>query len=172
MKVAQTVAAAIEARGLRKQYGDGKVAVAGLDLTVREGEIYGLLGPNGAGKSTTIQILTTLLAPTSGRALVFGKDVVREQGAVRRLIGVALQETGVDPLLTGWEALTLQARLFGRSSRESVARAKRLCETLELEDFVDRRIATYSGGMRRRLDLVPFPKSSFPWRSVGAITRA
>lgn len=144
---------AVTAEGLGKRYADGKEALDGIDLAVSEGEIFGLLGPNGAGKSTAIQILTTLLAPTLGEARVFGQDVVRQQEAVRRSIGVALQETGVDPLLTGVEALELQARLYGASRAEASHRARELSESLQLEDFADRRIAAYSGGMRRRLDL-------------------
>ena len=144
---------ALAARALGKRYGDGKVALDAVDLRVEPGEIFGLLGPNGAGKSTAIQILTTLLAPTTGQARIFGRDVVREQDAVRRDIGVALQETGVDPLLTGLEAIELQARLYGASRVEARARASQLGRTLELEGFLRRRVATYSGGMRRRLDL-------------------
>jgi len=144
---------AVTAQGLRKRYADGKEALGGIDLAVSPGEIYGLLGPNGAGKSTAIQILTTLLVPTAGEARVYGRDVVRSQELVRRDIGVALQETGVDPLLTGVEALELQGRLYGASRMEAAHRARDLSERLELEDFAHRRIAAYSGGMRRRLDL-------------------
>ncbi len=144
---------AVTAAGLRKRYADGTVALDGIGLAVSEGEIFGLLGPNGAGKSTALQILTTLLIPTAGQAQVFGLDVVRCQAAVRRVIGVALQETGVDPLLTGVEALELQARLHGARRAEALCRARELSERLPLEGFANRRIAGYSGGMRRRLDL-------------------
>ncbi len=144
---------ALAAQGLRKRYGDGAEALCGVDFAVREGEIYGLLGPNGAGKSTAVQILTTLLLPTDGSAQVFGRDIVRDQDAVRRSIGVALQETGVDPLLTGSEALELQGRLYGATRRAARERAHELSGMLQLEDFAHRRIANYSGGMRRRLDL-------------------
>jgi ABC-2 type transport system ATP-binding protein len=144
---------AVAAQGLRKRYADGKEALDGLDLAVSAGEIFGLLGPNGAGKTTAIQILTTLLTPTAGEARVFGQDVVRCQEAVRRAIGVALQASGVDPLLTGVEALELQSRLYGASRAEAVRRARELSDSLHLEDFAHRRIAVYSGGMRRRLDL-------------------
>ena len=144
---------ALSAKGLRKRYGDGAEALCGVDFAVRKGEIYGLLGPNGAGKSTAVQILTTLLLPTDGTAQVFGRDIVRDQDAVRRSIGVALQDTGVDPLLTGFEALELQSRLYGATRRAARERAHELSSMLQLENFAHRRIANYSGGMRRRLDL-------------------
>jgi len=154
-----TPALAVQADGLLKRYagasGDtsGQLALAGVSLAVRAGEIYGLLGPNGAGKSTAIQVLTTLLAPTAGFARIFGHDLVEEQGAVRHLIGVALQETGVDPLLTGREALYLQARLYGASRAAARQRTQELAEQFDLTPFLSRRIGQYSGGMRRRLDL-------------------
>jgi len=144
---------AVFTQGLCKRYNDGKEALSGVNLAVEEGEIYGLLGANGAGKSTAVQILTTLLLPTAGAAKVFGQDVVRSQQAVRRAIGVALQDTGVDPLLTGLEALELQGRLYGASQGGARQRARQLSELLQLEGFVHRRIANYSGGIRRRLDL-------------------
>lgn len=144
---------AIEAEGLQKRYRDGKVALQGIDLRVPAGAIFGLLGPNGAGKSTAIAVLTTLLLPSGGTARIGGQDVVHQQDTVRRTIGVALQDTGVDPLLSGWEALTLQARLYGADGGEARARTRALVERFQLADFAERRIATYSGGMRRRLDL-------------------
>jgi len=144
---------AVAAQRLCKRYDDGKEALSGIDFAVKEGEIYGLLGANGAGKSTAVQILTTLLLPTAGSAKVFGHDVVRDQQAVRRAIGVALQDTGVDPLLTGFEALELQGRLYGVSQGGARQRARELSELLQLEEFARRRIANYSGGIRRRLDL-------------------
>jgi ABC-2 type transport system ATP-binding protein len=148
--------AAIETQGLVKHYEgrDGTVeAVRGVDLSVREGEIFGFLGPNGAGKSTTVRMLTTLLSITDGSASVAGIDVARDPDAVRRKIGVALQEAGLDPRLTGRELLVLQGRLFGMTGEEAKARAAQLLALVELEDAADRRIKGYSGGMQRRLDL-------------------
>jgi ABC-2 type transport system ATP-binding protein len=144
--------AAVQASGLVKHYGD-VVAVRGVDLTVEAGEVFGFLGPNGAGKSTTVRVLTTLLTITSGTAHVAGLDVSREPDAVRRRIGVALQEAGLDPRQTGRELLVLQARLFGLSPGEATARAEDLLELVELQDAADRLIKGYSGGMKRRLDL-------------------
>ncbi len=128
-------------------------AVRGVDLTVDEGEIYGFLGPNGAGKTTTVRMLTTLLLPTGGQAAVAGYDVVKEARAVRASIGVALQEAALDPLMTGRELIRLQATLQGLPSAEGKRRADALLERVELTDAADRRVGTYSGGMRRRLDL-------------------
>ena len=128
-------------------------AVRGVDLTVDEGEIYGFLGPNGAGKTTTVRMLTTLLLPTGGRAAVAGHDVVSEARAVRASIGVALQEAALDPLMTGRELIRLQATLQGLPSAEGKRRADALLERVELTEAADRRVGTYSGGMRRRLDL-------------------
>jgi ABC-2 type transport system ATP-binding protein len=147
---------AVEARGLVKQYRSraGVVdAVRGVDLTINAGEIFGFLGPNGAGKSTTIRMLTTLMSITAGTAHVAGIDVAAEPDAARRRIGVALQEAGLDPRQTGRELLVLQARLFGSSRAEATTRAQELLELVELVDAGDRRIKTYSGGMKRRLDL-------------------
>jgi ABC-2 type transport system ATP-binding protein len=127
--------------------------VRGVDLRVEAGEIFGFLGPNGAGKSTTVRMLTTLLSITSGTAHVAGVDVTREPDAARHRIGVALQEAGLDPRQTGRELLVLQGRLFGLSSDAASARAKDLLELVELEDAADRMIKSYSGGMKRRLDL-------------------
>ncbi len=148
---------AVEARRLVKRYSSrasGDVeAVRGVDLQVEAGEVFGFLGPNGAGKSTTVKMLTTLLTVTSGTALVAGIDVVAEPDAVRRQIGVALQEAGLDPRQTGRELLVLQARLFGVSGAEASRRADDLLELVDLVEAADRRIKTYSGGMKRRLDL-------------------
>jgi ABC-2 type transport system ATP-binding protein len=147
---------AVEARGLVKQYRSraGVVdAVRGVDLTINAGEIFGFLGPNGAGKSTTIRMLTTLMSITAGTAHVAGIDVAAEPDAARRRIGVALQEAGLDPRQSGRELLVLQARLFGSSRAEATTRAQELLELVELVDAGDRRIKTYSGGMKRRLDL-------------------
>jgi len=149
-------ATAVEAEGLVKTYRSraGTVeAVRGVDLRVDAGEVFGFLGPNGAGKSTTVKMLTTLLSITSGSARVAGLDVAREPDAVRRRIGVALQEAGLDPRQTGRELLVLQGRLFDLSARASAARAVELLELVELTDAADRPIKGYSGGMRRRLDL-------------------
>ena len=147
---------AVEAERLMKQYRgrSGTVdAVRGVDLTVRAGEVFGFLGPNGAGKSTTIRMLTTLMSITSGTARVAGLDVMAEPEAVRRRIGVALQEAGLDPRQTGRELLILQARLFGATKAQAAHRAQELLELVDLVEAADRRIKGYSGGMKRRLDL-------------------
>jgi ABC-2 type transport system ATP-binding protein len=149
-------APAIEAAGLVKTYRgrSGTVeAVRGVDLRVERGEVFGFLGPNGAGKSTTVKMLTTLLSITAGSAHVAGVDVARERDAVRRRIGVALQEAGLDPRQTGRELLQLQGRLFGLADPTAAARAEELLELVELTGAADRRIKSYSGGMKRRLDL-------------------
>ena len=143
---------AVEARGLVKTYDDVE-AVRGVDLHVKSGEVFGFLGPNGAGKSTTVKMLTTLLTITAGSASVAGVDVASDPDEVRRRIGVALQEAGLDPRQDGRELLVLQARLFGMSTTEAAERANELLALVELEDAADRRIKTYSGGMKRRLDL-------------------
>jgi ABC-2 type transport system ATP-binding protein len=144
---------AIWAEGLRREFNGGVVAVDGVDIQVREGEIFGFLGPNGAGKTTTVRMLTTLLRPTGGRATVAGYDLYAEQYQIRRSIGVALQEAGLDALATGRELLRLQARLFGLTALEGARRADELLELLGLTEAADRQIRTYSGGMKRRLDL-------------------
>ena len=150
------MSSAIRAVALMKTYKgrDGEVeAVRGVDLDVASGEIFGFLGPNGAGKSTTIRMLTTLMTITSGTAEVAGVDVGSDPDKVRRKLGVALQEAGLDPRQTGRELLVLQGRLFGMSTDKSTARAQELLELVELEEAADRRIKGYSGGMKRRLDL-------------------
>jgi len=144
--------AAIVARGLARAFGD-VTAVAGLDLTIPRGEIYGLLGPNGAGKSTTVRMLCTLLAPTGGRATVAGFDIAERPQQVRLHIGVALQDVALDPKQTGLELLRLQGQLYGLHRKEIDQRLLDLRELVDLGDALDRRIETYSGGMRRRLDL-------------------
>jgi ABC-2 type transport system ATP-binding protein len=147
---------AIRAVSLMKTYKgrDGEVeAVRGVDLEVASGEIFGFLGPNGAGKSTTIRMLTTLMTITSGSAEVAGVDVASEPDKVRRKLGVALQEAGLDPRQTGRELLVLQGRLFGMHTHQATERAQELLELVELVDAADRRIKGYSGGMKRRLDL-------------------
>ncbi|MEM9034826.1 MAG: ATP-binding cassette domain-containing protein [Actinomycetota bacterium] len=142
----------IEVEGLERSFGDVH-AVQGVDLVVEEGEIYGFLGPNGAGKSTTVRMLTTLLTPTGGAARVAGFDVVREADRVRAAIGVALQDAAIDPLMTGTELLKLQSILHGLPRREAESRGELLLERVGLTAAGDRRVGTYSGGMRRRLDL-------------------
>lgn len=132
----------------------GKVnAVQGIRFQVQAGKVFGFLGPNGAGKSTTIKILTTLALPTSGRATVGGFDVVSQAAQVRRVAGVALQDVGIDPLMKPMELLVLQGRLFGASDSQARARARELLGLVNLSDAIERRAGTYSGGMRRRLDL-------------------
>lgn len=142
----------IFAEGLVRRFGDIE-AVRGIDLEVKAGEVFGFLGPNGAGKSTTVRMLTTLLRPTEGRARVAGHDVVADAHAVRRSIGVALQDAAIDPLMTGRELLRLQSTLHGIEKKTGRKRAERLLSTVGLTNAADRRVGTYSGGMRRRLDL-------------------
>ena len=145
--------AAIEASGLERTFGGGVRAVDSVDLEVAEGEIYGFLGPNGAGKTTTVRMLTTLLRPTGGSARVAGFDVVGEAARVRGAIGVALQEAALDPLMTGRELVRLQATLHGLGRGEGRRKADALLERVDLVGAADRQVGTYSGGMRRRLDL-------------------
>jgi len=142
----------IEVEGLVREFKDVR-AVDGIDLTVSPGEIYGFLGPNGAGKSTTVHMLTTLLPPSAGRATVAGFDVVRQGPQVRRAIGAALQEAALDPLLTGRDHMRLQTALHGIPRDERAARSDDLLERVGLALAADRRVRTYSGGMKRRLDL-------------------
>jgi ABC-2 type transport system ATP-binding protein len=137
---------------LGKEYGE-TVALDGVSLGISPGGVHGLLGPNGAGKTTMVRILTTLIAPTRGQALVAGHDVVADADAVRREIGLTGQFTAVDELLTGRETLDMIGRLLGLSRGEARSRATELLERFDLADAGDRRVATYSGGMRRRLDL-------------------
>jgi ABC-2 type transport system ATP-binding protein len=147
------VTAAVEVHQLVREYKGGIRAVDGLDLEVRDGEIYGFLGPNGAGKTTVVRILTTLLRPTAGSARVAGHDVVSEGDAVRRAIGVALQEAAIDPLMTGRELLRMQGALHGLNGAQARERAVQLLDRVGLTEAGDRRVGGYSGGMRRRLDL-------------------
>lgn len=144
--------APIVAENLVRHFGDVH-AVNGINLTVNAGEIFGFLGPNGAGKSTAVRMLTTLLRPTSGTARVAGYDVAKQPNEVRRRIGVALQDAAIDPLMTGNELLQLQAVLYGIPSSKTASRAGELLERVGLTAAADRRVGTYSGGMRRRLDL-------------------
>ncbi|MEA2405468.1 MAG: type transport system ATP-binding protein, partial [Thermoleophilaceae bacterium] len=145
--------AAIETRSLAREYPGGVTAVAGVDLDVAAGEIYAFLGPNGAGKTTTVRMLTTLLRPTGGHATVAGYDVVADAAKVRATIGVALQEAALDPLMTGREMMGLQAALHGIPRRDVGFRSGALLDRVGLSRAADRRVGTYSGGMRRRLDL-------------------
>jgi ABC-2 type transport system ATP-binding protein len=144
---------AIEVRGLVREFKGGIRAVAGIDLDVAPGEIYGFLGPNGAGKSTTVHMLTTLLPPTTGSARVGGYDIVKQGPEVRRTIGAALQEAALDPLLTGREHLRLQLALHGIPRADRGPRTDELLERVGLRLAADRKIGGYSGGMKRRLDL-------------------
>ena len=144
--------APIAVERLSRHFGSLK-AVDSIDLTVNAGEIFGFLGPNGAGKSTVVRMLTTLLRPTSGSARVAGFDVVKQADSVRRNIGVALQDAAIDPLMTGSELLVLQAVLYGIAKSKIRARADELLERVGLTAAAERRVGTYSGGMRRRLDL-------------------
>ncbi len=143
---------AIWAEGLTKHFDEVR-AVDGIDLDIAAGTIFGFLGQNGSGKTTTIRMLTTLLRPTAGRARVDGLDILDDARAVRNRIGVALQEAGLDDIQTGRELLTLQARLFGLRGGARRRRIEELLAIVDLEDAADRAVGTYSGGMKRRLDL-------------------
>src|SRR3990170_2900114 len=144
--------AAIKTVALARRFGELH-AVDGIDLDIQPGEIYGFLGPNGAGKSTTVRMLCTLLAPTNGQAIVGGFDVATDPGAVRLRIGVALQDAALDPKQTGAELLRLQGLLYGLPKSVMKQRVQELGELIDLTHALDRRISTYSGGMKRRLDL-------------------
>jgi len=148
--------AAIEATGLVKTFKSRKntvKALDGIDLEVPEGTVVGLLGPNGAGKTTAVRVLTTLMEPDAGTARVLGHDVVKEADVVRGLVGLSGQYAAVDELLTGRENLWMFGRLYQLSSQQARQRADELLETFDLTDAADRILKTYSGGMRRRLDL-------------------
>jgi ABC-2 type transport system ATP-binding protein len=143
---------AISATGLVKSFGDVR-ALDGVDLEVAPGSVLGLLGPNGAGKTTAVRVLTTLLKPDAGSATVAGLDVVRQAAQLRQKIGLAGQYAAVDELLTGAENLVMVGRLYGKRRAEAKARARDLLAQFDLADAADRPAKTYSGGMRRRLDL-------------------
>ena len=144
----------VEAVDLVKTYDKGKVrALDGLSLDVNEGTVLGVLGPNGAGKTTTVRILTTLLIPDSGSARVAGIDVIKDPGKVREVIGLSGQYAAVDETLTGWDNLVMFGRLYHLSPSAAKKRAEELLEQFSLTDAAKRSIRTYSGGMRRRLDL-------------------
>ena len=147
-----TTTPSILAEGVSQRFGD-VVALDGLDLEVEPGTVFGLLGPNGAGKTTLVRILATLLRPTAGRARVLGHDVVAEPLAVRRRIGLAGQLAAVDEELTGRENVEMVGRLYRLSGTEARTRAGEVLDRFGLADVADRRVSTYSGGMRRRLDL-------------------
>ena len=172
------MATAISAQQLERSF-DGVNAVDRIDLEIPTGEIYGFLGPNGAGKSTTMRLLCTLLAPSGGHATVAGFDVAREPEKVRLRIGVALQDAALDPKQTGSELLRLQARLYGLSRAEADQRVDELTSLIDIGDALARQIGTYSGGMRRRLDLaaalVHNPEIVFldePTTGLDPVTRA
>ena len=152
MVAAGSSASAVHVEGVTKRFGE-TVALAGVDLDVAERMVFGLLGPNGAGKTTLVRVLATLLAPEAGRAEVFGRDVVHEAAAVRQLLGLTGQFAAVDEILTGRENLQMFGRLFDLSRDEARRRAAELLERFDLADAADRPARTYSGGMRRRLDL-------------------
>ena len=146
------MAAAIQARSLRRAFGDFE-AVAGIDLEVGNAEIYGFLGPNGAGKSTTVKMLCTLLGITSGSASVAGFDVATQPGDIRLRIGVALQDSSIDGKQTGREMLQLQGRLYGLNKHDISQRMDDVIGLVDIGDAIDNRVESYSGGMKRRLDL-------------------
>jgi ABC-2 type transport system ATP-binding protein len=142
----------VEAEGLVKSFGKVK-ALAGLSLTARSGQVTAVLGPNGAGKTTFVRAVATLIRPDAGKLRVAGIDVARRPEHVRQVIGLAGQHAAVEPTLTGRENLLMVARLFGHSSRQAAVNTVAVLSQLELEDVADRQVKTYSGGLRRRLDL-------------------
>ncbi len=144
--------AAIEAHNLRRVFGENE-AVAGVDLAVKPSEIYGFLGPNGAGKSTMVKMLCTLLTPTSGRATVAGFDVASQASDIRLRIGVALQDSSIDGKQSGREMLHLQGELYGLSKSDITQRLSDVIGLVDIGSAIDDRVETYSGGMKRRLDL-------------------
>ncbi len=153
MNEEKPISQAIEVRGLVKRYSEEVLAVDGVDLSIAANTIYALLGPNGAGKTTTISMLTTLLEPTGGTAKVLGLDVVKQANEVRERIGVTFQEMVLDDELTGRQVLDYHGRLYGQSKAERQAKIEELLALVELEEAADRQAKTYSGGMKRRLEL-------------------
>jgi ABC-2 type transport system ATP-binding protein len=153
LPIIAVVNSAIVAEGLKRVFPPETVAVDGIDLHIPYGQIFGFLGANGSGKTTTVRMLTTLLRPTEGRAMVDGLDVQKEASTVRSRVGVALQDASLDVIMTGRETLTLQARLYRVPSGEIKARVSELLRIVDLEESADRGVGTYSGGMQRRLDL-------------------
>src|SRR6201992_2385464 len=143
---------AVHVEGVVKRFG-ATTALAGVDLDVEEATVFGLLGPNGAGKTTLVRVLATLLSPDAGRAEVFGRDVVQDAPGVRELLGLTGQFAAVDEMLTGRENLQMFGRLFDLSAADARRRGDELLERFDLADAADRPVRTYSGGMRRRLDL-------------------
>lgn len=143
---------AVEMQGITRRFGD-VLAVDKIDLAIPRGEIYGFLGPNGAGKTTVVRMLITLLMPTAGRASVAGFDLVSQPNDIRLRIGAALQDAALDPKQTGRELLRLQGRLYGISRKDVDTRLEELSSLVDIGDAIDRFIGTYSGGMKRRLDL-------------------
>jgi ABC-2 type transport system ATP-binding protein len=151
--MSQPATAGIEVEGLVRDFKNGPRAVDGIDLRVEPGQVYGFLGPNGAGKSTTVHMLTTLLPPTAGTARVAGFDVVKQGAQVRDSVGAALQEAALDPQLTAREHMRLQGALHGMAKAERTKRGDELIERVGLAEAAGRKVAGYSGGMKRRLDL-------------------
>jgi len=151
--VAFTLEDIIVVDNLHKTYGKNVIAVDGISFTVKKGEIFGFLGPNGAGKSTTIKILTTLLEKSSGKATIDGLDVDDDQVEVRRIIGYSSQEVGVDDDLTARENLMLQCSFHHIPKEQAKTKVNELLQTIRLAEAADRRLKTFSGGMRKRLDL-------------------
>jgi ABC-2 type transport system ATP-binding protein len=168
---------AIQVEKLRKEF-NGLIAVNEISFEVKEGELFGLLGPNGAGKTTTLNMLATLIRPTSGKAFVAGFDVLKERDKVRKSIGMVFQEPALDNYLTGRENLEFHGMMYGLSRREAKKRVKEALKIVELEEFADKLVQTYSGGMKRRLEiaraLVHQPKILFldePTLGLDAQTR-
>lgn len=143
---------AIKTENLAKRFGE-KLAVDGMNLSIKKGEMYGFLGPNGAGKSTTIKMLVTLMTPSAGDGWVLGHSISHDPIGIRLKIGVTLQEASLDEQQTGRELLKLQGRIYGLSKAQIEERVKELMTLVDIGDAIDRRISTYSGGMKRRLDL-------------------